>query len=138
MNLDHLDDNTLRRIILRAAQDCRTIPDTLAAETRRSRYRDRCSGQRRHLLTHDMAMLFDVVMTSRRRQTPAVLDAARRVLRGTDTKALRVLIAAVLDGNGDVAMRHRCERLLESCNTHEQAMAVLAVLRARLHPRGQQ
>jgi hypothetical protein len=138
MNLDHLDDNTLRRIILRAAQDCRTIPAAIERETRHSRFRDRCSRERVHPVKHDVGMLLDVVMTSRRRQTPAVLDAARRVLKGTDTMALRVLIAAVLEGNGDVAMRHRCERLLESCDTYEKAREVLAVMRARLRPRGQQ
>jgi hypothetical protein len=104
-------------------------PDGIRAaireEVKRSRFRDRSSGGRVHPIQHDVNMVLDFIIDRRRRQAPAVFDAARKVLKHVDTEALRFLVSTVLeDGRCDNYMNRRCARLLEYCATIDSALAL--------------
>ncbi len=95
-------------------------------ETRRSRYRDRCSRMRLHPIQHDIAQLVDFVMERRRRQRDG-LAAARCVLETVNTDALRTLIHLAREhGRCNRTMRRRCERIENYCLIIETALALRA------------
>ena len=102
------------------------IPEEIADETRRSRFRDHCSGRRCHPIQNDIMRLFDFVEARRMRQ-PNVLNLLRATLNHFDPAAIRELVRIVQEeGQCGWWMHRRCRRLLDYCTTLEAVMTALA------------
>jgi len=115
-------------------RDLEAIPEQIRIETSRSRYRDHGTRRRVHPLDHDLGALIEFAVDRRRREGPAVCDAARRVMTMVDTDALRFLIRVVLEhGQCNITVKRRCARLLAHCENLDAALALHVEWR-RAHP----
>jgi hypothetical protein len=93
-------------------------------ERRKSRRRNRISGERVHPVQHDIDRLCDFVI-DRRATQPGALDALRRLYKSVDVEAMRFLTDIVLnEGRCDLAMRRRCARLSMYCDKFDRALSL--------------
>jgi hypothetical protein len=95
------------------------LREEVAAETARSRFRDRSTGKRIHPISADIRRLIDYAVDRRRRHPDArgIRDAAHTLYHRNDPEAMRVLVDAILDyGACTPTIRRTCERVLVYCD----------------------
>ena len=104
------------------------IPEEIADETRRSRFRDRCSRRRKHPINNDVSKLLDFIINRRRHSAFAAARVVLGMEDGDKLQAFRLLVAVTLapgirGGGCGWFMRRRCERILGYADTIESALA---------------
>ena len=112
-----MDEDDIHAEVKHIHDEVKHIHGEVERERRKSKFRDRCSRDRVHPITHDLVYIVDFVIDRRTRHARAAFVATRRVLTRVDTEAMRYLVDVVLEGGAcDVTTRRRCGRLLEYCN----------------------
>lgn len=112
----------------------------VAAETKKSRYRDSCSGERIHPIKADIRTVIYTISGYRvtRERVHELAGLGLRVLRHCDTRALRALALHGLETRGNWRVREACRRCIGYCNDIENALKLRDAIRqleAEIHKR---